>query len=470
MAEPSGKHLHFLGIGGHAMRGLALAARELGYTVTGTDEGAYPPGSDWLDEHDFTWYRKPAATHLKGVDEVIVSGHTQPEHKELVTARKLGIPIRSFPELVAELTEREHRIVVAGTHGKTTTTSLITWILESAGRHPDYLIGIKPHNFDTSVRLAGAKVAVIEGDEYRSSQLDEIPKFLRYQPNVLVITSIEMDHPDFYTDLDAITSRFGELTAAMPKTGRLVVWEGSEPARKLAKKFKGQAETYGLADADWSAEHVRFEPEGLRFTLKHHRETLGELAVPLFGEHNVLNAIAAAAVALEEGIPFEVLQRAMTEFKGASRRFDRVTKPGDPVLVLDDYAHHPAEAKTTIRAATLHFPGRVIAIFKPHTYSRTKELLKEYQQAFEDADVVFITEIESAREKGKRASVSGADVAKGASRAGKTVRYIANRQKLLEAVTKAIQPGDTVLCMSVSGNDNFAEAIAGAAKQGSDGA
>lgn len=466
MAESTSKHLHFLGISGHAMRGLALAARELGYTVTGTDEGAYPPGSDWLDEHEFTWWRKPAATHLKGVDEVIVSGHTQPDHRELAAAQKQGIPIRSFPELVAELTAREHRIVVAGTHGKTTTTSLIAWILEVAGRHPDYLIGIKPHNFDTSVRLAGAKVAVIEGDEYRSSQLDEIPKFLHYRPSVLVVTSIEMDHPDFYQDLDAITDRFGELTTAMPKTGRLLFWQGSEHARELGGKFRGEAESYGLADADWSAEHVRFEPEGLRFALKHHRETLGELVVPLFGEHNVLNAIAAAAVALEEGIPFEVVQRALADFRGTSRRFDRVTEPGDPVLVLDDYAHHPAEVQTTIRAATLHFPGRVIAVFKPHTYSRTKKLLKEYQKAFGDADLAFITEIESAREQGKAAGVSGADIAKGA---GKTVRYTAKRKTLLEAVRKAVRPGDTVLCMSVSGNEDFAQAVAAATKRGSDG-
>lgn len=451
------QHLHFLGIGGHTMRGLALAARELGYMVTGTDEGAYPPGSDWLDEHQFTWWRKPAVTHLKGVDEIIVSGHIQPEHRELVAARQQGIPVRSFPELVAELTARARRIVVAGTHGKTTTTSLIAWILEAAGRHPDFLVGIAPHNFGSSVRLAGATVAVIEGDEYRSSQLDDVPKFLHYRPDVLVVTSIEMDHPDFFKDIDAVTERFQELAQAMSKTGRLLYWEGSEIARGLTKRFPGEHQGYGLADADWTAEHVRFEAEGLRFTLKHHREVLGELAVPLFGEHNVLNAIVAVAVALDEGIPFDVVQRALEEFRGTTRRFDRVTEPGDPVIVLDDYAHHPTEVQTTIRAAKLHFPGRVIAVYKPHTYSRTKKLLKEYQQAFGDADLAFITEIESAREQGQRPAVSGADIAQ---RAGKSVRYVAKRKDLLEAVAKAARHGDTILCMSVNGNQGFAQALA----------
>lgn len=459
-----GRHLHFLGIGGHAMRGLALAARELGYTVTGTDE-AYPPGSDWLDEHDFTWWRKPAIKHLDGVDEVIVSGHVQPDHPELIAATQREIPIRSFPELVAELTARARRIVIAGTHGKTTTTSLLVWILEAAGRHPDFLVGIKPHNFDSSVRLAGAAVAVIEGDEYRSSQLDDIPKFLHYRPDVLALTSVEMDHPDFFKDIAAITARFRELVKGLPKHGRLVYWEGSEIARQLSKVFRGERTSYGLAGADWSAEHVRFEPEGLRFALKHHRETLGELAVPLFGEHNVLNVIAASAIALGEGVPFEVLQRALTEFQGASRRFDRITEPGDPVIVIDDYAHHPTEAATTIRAAKLHFPGRVIAVYKPHTYSRTKKLLKEYQRAFGDADQTFITQIESAREKGKTPKVSGADIAKGA---GKSVRYIADRDKLLEAVVKAARPGDTVLSMSVNGNDDFARAVADRLQRPSD--
>ncbi|MSU76075.1 UDP-N-acetylmuramate--L-alanine ligase [Patescibacteria group bacterium] len=457
------KHLHFLGIYGHAMRGLAAAAQELGNTVTGTDDGKYPP-TEWLEAHpDIQTWNKPAVSHLKDIDEIIISGHIQPDHPELVAAQEKGIPVRSFPELVAELTKRARRIVVAGTHGKTTTTSLLTWIFETAGHHPDYLIGIKPHNFDSSVRLAGSRVAVIEGDEYRSSQLSSDSKFVHYHPDVLVLTSIEMDHPDFFKDLADITGRFKTLVASVPKKdGRLVYWKGSETVRKIATSAKAPADSYDAADADWSSSQVRFGPDGIQFTLRHHDEDIGQFQTRLYGPHNVLNATAAIAVALEEGVAVDVVQQALETFEGSSRRFDLITEPGDTVTVLDDYAHHPTEAKATIEAATLHFPGRVIAVYKPHTYSRTQELLKEYHGAFGDADVIFITEIESAREESKAKTVSGADVAKGI---GKNAKYVADRSKLLKAVLDAAEPGDTIVSMSVNGNDGFAEALAAKLKE-----
>lgn len=445
-------HLHFLGIFGHAMRGVALAAQELGHTVTGMDDGAYPP-AEWLAQHGITWWGKPDPAHLKGVSTVIISGHIQPDNPELQAALKQNIPVRSFPEFVGELTAGARRIVVAGTHGKTTTTSLLTWILECAGLKPDYLIGIKPHNFDTSVRLGRSQVAVIEGDEYRSSQLNDHPKFTYYRPEVLVLTSIEMDHPDFFKDLDDIKERFRGLVAELPATGRLYHWQGSEAVREVAEAAKAERHSYGFEQADWHPEHIRYEPEGIQFVLKHHDDELGELAGPIYGQHNVLNCTAAAAVALGEGVPFETISQALASFKGATRRFERVSAEDAPVTVLDDYAHHPTEAKTTIEAVKLHFPGKMIAVYKPHTYSRTEKLLTEYHQAFVGADEAFITEIEAAREKRNAKTVSGEDIAKGA---GKHVRYQPDREKLLKAILKQAEPGTTVLCMSVNGDNEFA--------------
>ncbi|HEY8108984.1 MAG TPA: UDP-N-acetylmuramate--L-alanine ligase [Patescibacteria group bacterium] len=452
------EHLHFLGISGHAIRGVALAARELGYAVTGTDEGAYPPGSDWLDEQGITWFRKPTAAHLKGVDTVIVTGSIPPDHLEIVEAKRLGIPVMSFAELVGDLTRRARRIVVAGTHGKTTTTSLLAWTLESAGLAPDFLVGIQPRNFDTSVRLRGGKVAAIEGDEYRSSQLDDSSKFAHYRPDVLILTSVEHDHPDFFRDLAAVKDRFASLIADLPADGRLVHWSGSETVREIAQAFPGERHSYAFEGADWIPEHPRYEPDGIRFTLRHHDDALGELAVPLYGEHNVLNALAAAAVLLEEGLSFESVATGFASFQGASRRFEPVSRPDAAITVIDDYAHHPTEAKTTIRAAKLHYPeSRVVAVYQPHTYSRTKELLGEYGEAFGDADQGFITKIEGAREKGDAATVSGADIVK---RSKADLTYVEDREKLLDAVTKAAKPGDVVLSMSVAGNDRFAQALA----------
>lgn len=451
------EHLHFLGIGGHTMRGVADAALRLGHTVTGTDEGAYPPGSDWLDERGITWWRKAAAAHLDGVDRIIISGHVPTDHPELAVARQRHLPILSFAELVAELTASARRIVVAGTHGKTTTTSLITWIFEFAGRKPDFLIGIQPHNFDSSVRLAGSGLAVIEGDEYRASQLDDASKFAYYRPDELVVTSLELDHPDFFTDLADISGRFASLINGLPAGGTLYYWRGSEAVRELAEPAPGARVSYDFVEADWWADDVRFKATGLRFRLHHHREDFGELRLPLYGRHNVLNALAAAAVTLGSGVSFADLAEALRTFRGASRRFQPVGPASAAVRVIDDYAHHPTEVATTVEAAKLHFPGRVIAVFRPHTYSRTEKLLKEYQSAFDHADRSFIAEIEAAREYRTSHRVSGADIADGA--AG-DVRYEPDRAALLTEVAAAAEPGDTVLCMSVNGYEGFAEELA----------
>jgi UDP-N-acetylmuramate: L-alanyl-gamma-D-glutamyl-meso-diaminopimelate ligase len=447
-------HVHILGIAGHAMAGVALAASKLGYTVTGTDEGAYPPMSTWLTKQGINYWTTPDLAHLEGVTMLVLGGGVKPDHPELVEAQKLKLPIKSYPELVSELLGDARRIVVTGTHGKTTTTSLISWILESAGKKPDYLIGIKPHNFDSSVRLSGSQIAVLEGDEYRSSQLDTSSKFSRYKPNVAIITAIEHDHPDLFPDLESVVERFEGLVSDLPEDGRLYYCQASEVVRDVAVTSKALHESYGEG-GDWEPRNVQFDADGIHFDLAHHDEVLGRLDVPLYGEHNVLNATAAAAVALGEGLSFEELAKGCKSFKGASRRFERVSKKGAKVVVIDDYAHHPTEAETTIDAVTKHFDGRVIAVFRPHTYSRTLGLLEEYQRAFDGADVAYIAEIEGAREAGLETQVSGADIAKATH-----VHYQPDRAKLVAAVVNEAKPGDVVLCMSVNGYEKLAEELA----------
>lgn len=451
------KRLHILGIYGHAMRGVAAAAHDLGYVVSGTDQGANPP-TEWIEKHpEITVWRKPAASHLRDVDEVIVGGGIAPEDPELVEAQQRKIPVRSYPELVAELTANARRIVVAGTHGKTTVTSLLAWIFETAGHHPDYLVGIKPRNFDSSVRLAGSRIAILEGDEYRASQLDTESKFAYYRPDALVLTSIEMDHPDFFTNLADITKRFRALVKAVPKRGgRISYWHGSPTVRKVAGNAEAAAVSYDLQKADWTASDVRYGPDGLELTVRRGEAEFGRFQVGLYGVHNIRNVLGAVSLAVGEGIPVETLTEALKTFTGATRRFSLLSDPGDPVTVIDDYAHHPTEAAATIAAAAEHFPGRVIAVYQPHTYSRTKELLKEYQNAFDDADQTFIAEIEPAREEGKASGVSGADIAKGSD----SITYLVDRKKLLAAVVDAAEPGDTILSMSVGGNGGFAEDVA----------
>jgi len=445
--------IHILGIAGHAMAGVALAAKELGNDVTGTDTTAYEPMSSWLTEQGITWYQEADAAHLEGVDLLVLGGGISEDHPELVAAQDQGTEIQSYPELVSTLITTDNRIVVTGTHGKTTTTSLIAWLLESAGKHPDYLIGIKPKNFASSVRLHKGDVAVLEGDEYRSSKLDTSSKFSHYQPKSAIITSIEMDHPDLFKDLDDVSRRFEGLIASMPDDGYVVYCNDSSTIRDVVAGAKCKVESYDEG-GDWQALNTQFNESGISFDLHHHDEFVGSISIPLYGAHNVSNATAALAVCLKQGIALEDLQVGAKEFLGASRRFERVSAEGANVTVIDDYAHHPTEVAATLAAAKQHFKGNVVAVFQPHTYSRTQSLLNEYRKSFGNADKAYILDIEGAREAGFAETVSAADIA-----VADNVHYAPDRAELIDQLKYDLKPGDVLLCMSVNGYQNFAQEI-----------
>jgi UDP-N-acetylmuramate-alanine ligase len=430
---PPPQHLFFIGIAGHAMRGIALAASAAGNTVSGLDETAGPPGSDWLDEQGITWTRTPGPQLLDGVDAVIISGGLPADYPLLKTAQERGIRIMSFAQYLGDFTAGKHVIAVSGTHGKTTTTSLITWLLESAGRRPDYLIGIRPFNFDSSARLTGASAFVVEGDEYIASNLDRKSKIEYYHPDTLVLTSVEHDHPDVFPTLASVVERFKAVVAALPPDGHLIAWAANKTVARVAESARCQVTTYGL---------------GL----------LGRIAVPLYGKHNILNALAATAVALKEGLTMEQIIAGAASFRGAYRRFNLITEPEAPVTIVDDYAHHPTEVATTLEAAKLHFGGRrVVAVFRPHTYSRTEALLDEYRAAFGSADLVYITGIEAARERGQDHHVSGQDIT---AALPMPALFVSDRAELLRRLERNTKSGDVVVCMSVSGYDDLAGELA----------
>lgn len=459
MNTPHG-HLYFVGITGHAMRGLAWAAHQLGYTVTGLDEPATDPGASWVTERGLHWTRDFQPTYLDGVTAIIVTGaHVSNDAPVIIEARRRNIAVKSYAQLVGELTVDAHVIAVAGTHGKTTTTSLITWLLEAAGRRPDFLIGIRPFNFDTSVRLTGAKLAVVEGDEYRASPLEDKSKLQYLHPQTLVLTNVEMDHPDFFDDLAAVQRRFGEIVAALPADGRLIVCRENTNAMTAAAQAPCPVITYGLEDgADYRARDIAYLPAGIEFDVEAYGHVLGRVGIPLYGKHNVLNSLAAIAAVLKDGLSLGDVINASETFQGAYRRFNRLTPAGAAIAVIDDYAHHPTEVAATLEAAQLHFKShRIIAVFRPHTYSRTAALLEQYSTAFHAADVAYITEIEGAREQGVKHTLSGQDVA---DKAGKHAQFVQNRQELITALVQSARPGDVVVCMTVSGFDQLAEQLA----------
>jgi len=451
-------HLYFVGIVGHAMRGLALASHELGYNVTGLDPGAEDgPGTEWLAAHNLQWTRDFKPGMLDGVTAVIITGIPIPD-EVLNEAKHRQIPVKSYAALFGELTAHRHVIAVAGTHGKTTTTSLIAWLLESAGRRPDYLVGIKPFNFESSVRLAGSDVVVAEGDEYKSSPLDTTSKVQHYHPDTLVLTSVEHDHPDLYPTAKEYEQRFRDIVGAIPEAGRLIAWGESMSVTEVAGAARCHITTYGLEIGDYTARDITYLPSGIEFDIENHGGILGRLAVRLYGKHNVLNALAATATALSEGLTAHQVIAGAAGFKGTYRRFNLLTPVDANVTVIDDYGHHPTEIATNLEAAKLHFPGRrIVCVFRPHTYTRTQTLLKQWQTSFGQADLVYVTDIEGAREQGMEQKVSGNDIVQALPQ---PALYTPDRAELIRRLEQDSRPGDVVLCFTVSGYRNLAEDLA----------
>ncbi len=457
------KHLFFAGIAGHAMRGLALAARSRGFVVSGLDEHAVPPGSDWLDGQGLEWYRTYKPALLVGVHRVVLSGGTAEDHPLIGDAQRLGIEIISFAQLVGELTEGRRVLAIGGTHGKTTTSSLLTWLFESAGRRPDYLIGIQPLNFESSARFEGSDVVVLEGDEYKVSSLEDRSKLEYYHPDVLALTSVEHDHPDVFKTETEVVRRFERIVGAMPKDGLLLAEASAGNLDTVAGGAPCRVVRYGEHRGESHAQAVSFSQDGLRLDIQTPYGEAPDLHVGLYVRHNVANAVAAVSIALAEGLSARDIRRGMATFRGAYRRFNLLTKPSSPVTVIDDYAHHPTEVATTIDAVRLHFPHRrIVAVFRPHTYSRTEALLSEYQRSFDEADLVFIAPIEASREALSEATVSGEDIVRGI---GRKARYLDDRAQAEEVIAGELRAGDVVLCMTVSGYEKLAESLAAKARR-----
>jgi UDP-N-acetylmuramate--alanine ligase len=455
---PMTGHLYFIGIAGHTMRGLALAARDNGYIVTGLDETAVPPGSDWLDEHDFKWFRQYDSAQLNDVTRIIITGaHVTMQSPAILEAQLRGIAVVSYAQFFGELTQHQTVIAVAGTHGKTTTTALIAWLLESAGQNPDYLVGIRPFNFENSVRVTGAPLVVVEADEYKASALEGRSKAHYYHPNTLVLTAVEHDHPDMFPALQDVVTRFSEIVTALPRDGQLIACAESKTVLSIARSAPCPVVTYGLKSGDIRARNIAYLPQGLELEIEQDGDILGHVAINLYGHHNVLNTLAAVIAAMQHGLSFEDILRGAASFKGAYRRFNIISRPEAPVTIIDDYAHHPTEVATNLEAAKLHFKGRrIVVVFRPHTYSRTAALLNEYHQAFADADLAFITDIEGARETGNLPSINGDAIVDGLSTQS---YYEPDRAKIADHVAALAKTGDVILCLSVSGHQKLAEEL-----------
>jgi UDP-N-acetylmuramate: L-alanyl-gamma-D-glutamyl-meso-diaminopimelate ligase len=364
-------HVHILGIAGTFMGGLAAIAKAAGFRVTGSDLNVYPPMSTQLEALGIPFVQGYGAEQLDLRPDIVVVGNALSRGSQVIEAMlDRGMAYASGPQWLAEHVLRDkHVIAVAGTHGKTTTTAMLTWILEDAGLAPGFLIGGVPSNFNSTARLGGGRLFVIEADEYDTAFFDKRAKFVHYRPRTAILNNLEYDHADIYPDVASIRRAFNQLLRTVPGTGRLIVnGEDAELAATLRMGCWTPRETFALANAgaDWSARIAPGSAAG-KFEVLLQGNTVAEVSWPLLGEHNVMNALAAIAAARHVGVAPERAAQALAAFSGVKRRMEIRGVVGD-VTVYDDFAHHPTAIETTLRGLRARVGGaRIVAVLEPRS-------------------------------------------------------------------------------------------------------
>lgn len=446
------ENYHFIGIGGVGMSGLARLALADGARVSGSDQSESPVLRR-LAELGAQVRVGHAAANLDGATLVVVSSAVPPDNPELAAARRLGVPVVHRAELLARLFARRRGIAVAGSHGKSTTTALVALALIHGGCDPTVVVGGEVPDLGSNARLGRGRYLVAEADESDGS-------FVRLRPWIAVVTNIDDDHLDHYRDRTGLNRAFAEFLAGV-RPGGLGVFCWNDPAvRGLARQCRRSVLTYALdRPADLVGHDVTSAGLRTRFRAEYRGASLGGFEIGVPGRHNAQNALAALGVALHLGLDLTHVAAALHGFSGVGRRFE-VLNPGAPVLVVDDYAHHPTEIRATLRAARAAHPGRILVMFQPHRYSRTQLLADGFGSAFEEADELLLTEVFAAGEV-PVAGVSAELIAAAVRRHGRPpVTICPLLEDLVEAALRRLRPGDLVFSMGAGDVRRAGEALA----------
>lgn len=384
------QHIHFVGIGGIGMSGIAELLINLGYRVSGSDINRTKT-SERLASLGASVYYGHDRKNVTDVDVVVLSSAIEAQNPEISHALEKNIPVIPRAEMLGELMRLKYGIAVAGAHGKTTTTSLIAAVLDRGGIDPTVVIGGKLNKTDTNASLGAGEFLVAEADESDGS-------FLKLPPTIAVVTNIDREHMDFYKDVEKIKETFLEFLNKVPFYGLSIICLDDQNLQSIIPRMEKRVMTYGCASqADLQARDIQLEGFATQFSVFYQEKKLGRVKLHLPGIHNIYNALAAIGVGLELNLDFKVIKKALLEFKGIQRRFHlRGKKHG--ISWIDDYAHHPTEIKMTLKAAKEISPRRVVALFQPHRYTRTRDLFEDFMTAFYDADVLIVSEIYAAGE------------------------------------------------------------------------
>jgi UDP-N-acetylmuramate--alanine ligase len=435
------RQIHMVGIGGIGMSSIAEVLLNRGYDVTGSDLETSDT-TERLEDHGATVYKGHAAEQVGAADVVVYSSAIDPrENPETQEAERRRISLIPRAEMLGELIRMKYGVGVAGTHGKTTTTSMAGLVVTEGGFDPTVIVGGKVTAFGSSAVAGEGDVIVIEADEYDRT-------FLRLTPSIAVVTNVEEDHLDIYDDLDDIKDAFTQYANSVPFFGAAILCLDDPNVQAIVGDVERRVITYGTTrQAEVRAENVRRDGLQTRFDVMKRDERLGEVELQVPGIHNVRNALAAAAVGLELEIDFGQIRDGLEAFTGVRRRFEKVGEARG-VTVLDDYAHHPTEIRATLDAASQGYPDRrVVAVFQPHLYSRTRDFLDDFARSFFETDLLVLTDIYGAREE----PIEGIDGERLAERAGefghRAVHYVPDKTDLPGELLDVTRPDDVVLML-----------------------
>ena len=447
--------VHFVGIGGIGMSGIAEVLLNLGYSVSGSDLKS-TLSTERLAKLGAKVSVGHGVEHVQDVDVVVVSSAVRDDNPEVVEATRLQVPIIPRAEMLAELMRLKYGIAVAGSHGKTTTTSMIAVLLDAAGLDPTMVIGGRLAALGGNAKLGGSDLMVVEADESDRS-------FLQLSPVLAIVTGIDYEHMEAYRDMDDLETAFVDFVNKVPFYGSSILCLDEERVQDILPRIRRRHVTYGFSSqADISAQDVKLEGSGSRFELKLSGEPVGDVRLLVPGRISVLNSLAAIGVGLELGLELDQIRSGLESFSGVDRRF-QVKADAAGILVVDDYGHHPTEIRATLATAKDAFARRTVVIFQPHRFSRVEALFEEFCRAFHQADVLVVTEIYPAGEQ-PRPGVSGERLAEGIKEHGhRHVRFVSEIDDVPDALRDTLEGGDLVLTLGAGSvttvSDKLAEVV-----------
>jgi UDP-N-acetylmuramate: L-alanyl-gamma-D-glutamyl-meso-diaminopimelate ligase len=462
------KRIHLSGVCGTAMASLAGLLQLEGHTITGSDKTAYPPMSDLLSSLGIEIKQPYDEKNLDDAPDLVVIGNAlsrgNPEVERILDER---IPFTSMAALLHdEFLKNREPLVVAGTHGKTTTTSMLAWIYQTASQQtpalePSFLIGGVAENFGTSFQLRPTKPFIVEGDEYDTAFFDKGPKFLHYFPDALILTHVEFDHADIYADLDAVKTAFKRLVNLVPRRGLIVAYDANENVTECVAKAFSRVERYGFsATADWQLRNLHYDNGAMCWEVWHAGALWSALSMRMAGEHNALNATAAAALAFGQGVSKEAIVAAFASFKSVKRRLE-VRAEVNGITVVEDFAHHPTAIRETLKALRAVYPGRrLVAVLEPRSNTlRRKVLAKDLIESLRQADRVVLAAVYQQSRIPEDERLHPEEVVAALNAAGTPAELLADADAIVAGLTPQLAKGDVVAILSNGGFDGIYEKL-----------